>query len=171
MRLSRRRAALRLLALAALLAAGCQTRDAKPFNAKMDEYLARPSAGGAGDMDRRPQIKGKVVIVDRKARLLDDMHWDLSGDLRADTPDEVGTVVWVDWGSESVGTYTTGRVATISTCTVSVIDFASHTLLARKVFKGAEPPYSVQRPKSEKGPIEGPKPTGEILTYLESLPH
>jgi hypothetical protein len=164
------RAALRLLALGALLAASCQKRDAKPFNLKMDDYLARPS-GGLGDMDRSPRIKGKVVVVDRKARLLDDLHWDLSGSVRADTPDEVGTVVWLDWGSEAIGSYNTGRVATIVTCTVSVIDHASHTVLARKVFKGDEPPYHVSRPKGETGPIAGPKPTGSIVTYLESLPH
>jgi hypothetical protein len=86
----------RSLVLVALLAAGCQQRDPKPFNARMEEYMARPNVPGVGDVDRKPPIKGKVVVVDRKARALDDLHWELGGGLRADTPDEVGTVVWVN---------------------------------------------------------------------------
>lgn len=48
-------------------------------------------------------LRGKVVTVDRNASVIDDLFVDLPSRLRAMTPDEVGTVVFLNWDRQHTG--------------------------------------------------------------------
>lgn len=113
-----------------------------------------------------PALVGKVVVIDRKEREVDDLHFDLPETLRAKEPEEVGTVVWVEWGQIQEGSYTDGSAAYIQTCVVTVIDREKWEVLGRNTFQGASPPSF----KKGGGSRTGSKPTKEIVQYLSSLP-
>src|SRR5262245_48161547 len=73
------------------------TMKLSPFQSHLQEYLAQPKPGEAGQT-QAGYIKGKVITVEPNKRELDWLYFDLPADLRAKKPEEVGTVVWLRWG-------------------------------------------------------------------------
>jgi len=113
-----------------------------------------------------PYLSGKVVILDKKNGTVDPMFRSLKSDLRANTIDEVKTIIWLEWGEELVGRYTSGGGAYVYNCAVTVIDRQSATLLETRHFRGSQPPSS----KQGYGSAYGSKPDDDIVAYIESLP-
>lgn len=100
--------------------------------------------------------------------------------LRASTPDEVGTVVWLRWGAEAEGEYMEDQFlrgpkrpergpvpAYRITCEVTVIDKAKSTIVGTKDFRGGRPPKKI--PAYDQAGW-GSRPTREIVGYIKSLP-
>ncbi len=161
-------------ALAVLLVVGAvvgiqqlmQMEAVAPFEKHLAEYTAEPTRPSGGFPTT--YIKGKVVPVEfRKGKqAIDYLYFDLPPELKAQTPEEVGTVVWLEWGEDQVGDYDDDDPAFVQTVKVSVIDKERGRMVGQKSFRGGPPPNT----KTYDGPGYGPKPTAEIVQYLTSLP-
>jgi hypothetical protein len=143
-----------------------RTRSLEPFKPHMAEYLAPAGPVAAGP------VRGKVVVLDRATGDFDwDVFFALPDDMRAARPDEVGTVVWLDYGREKDASFydRNGQhlPAFRQTCTVRVIDAGDRHVLANAVERGGDPPSQIDENATEG---VGPKPTAEVVHYLRSLP-
>lgn len=74
------------------------------FRPAMPEFLADVNENTTGDS--RSRLKGKIVVVRREECRLDPLHFRLPDELRAEKPEEVGTVVGIE---ERIETTTTPR--------------------------------------------------------------
>lgn len=119
-------------------------------------------------------IKGKVVVLDRKNRMIDLINDSLPSELRASTPDEVGTVVWLDWEEEFRFHYDYGGGiygnAYRYNCKATIIDRSIPAKVGARSFIGSEPPRQHVISTYYGESHYGSKPFDEILNYLESLP-
>jgi hypothetical protein len=135
----------------------------KPFKDRLPEYTAITRTQ-VGD----PYLKGKIIAIDKNRNIIDKLYYDLSEELRANTPEEVGTIVWLQCDENVVGYYgstqTEGSEATYWTCDVTIIDKSIPAILEKRNFAGAPPP------SKSAGSGTGGKPTKEIIDYLVSLP-
>lgn len=133
----------------------------------------------------RPVIKGKVYVIDKDdARLDFAMQMRLPEHLRATTPEEVQTVVWLDYELRRVGNYGTTSsygngpripgynsetielTAWANDCKVTVIDLQSKSVLIdSQLILGQDPPPV----KSVHTSPIGEKPTMTILSFLQEL--
>ena len=146
-----------------LVVFGLHSMAVAPFKPHLAEYLAPTN----GPVAQGP-LKGKVIVLDRVKGDVDwDVFFDLPADLRAGKPEEVGTVVVIDWSKEKIDEYKNGAPAYMQAGKVTVIDHARRAVVASSEFKGAEPPMEIDEHASEGN---GPKPTKEIVAYLEGLP-
>ena len=120
-------------------------------------------------MPGRGYIKGKVVLLDLKEKVIDSINSDLRNDMRATTEAETGTVVWLDWREELVGNYSSGGGGYVYTCRLTVIDLSIPAKVAVRSFRGSDPPSYVTSQFYGQDHY-GDKPSEKIISYLESLP-
>jgi hypothetical protein len=121
---------------------------------------------------RLPYMRGKAAILDEKTGHVDSAHFKLQEELRASTPDEVGTIVLLTCTSIEVGRYAEPGRTTPSdapgayqwVCAATVIDRIIPAELDSEHFEGSVPP------SRSSGPAYGNLPTAEIIKYLEGLP-
>ena len=142
-----------------------QSRSAQSarFKGHIDEYLALAKEQPEQDA----YIKGKIVVVNvREKAVDDDVFFAIPAALRADGPDDVGTVVLVKWGVHFVGHFENKQgvdqgSASVTTCEVTVIDKAFPGILERRTF---------QSKRVVRGIDGGAKPIDEVVEYLVKLP-
>jgi hypothetical protein len=134
-----------------------------PFRAEMSTYLQAPT----GPAKPGTSVK-KVVVIDVADKDVDSLHFDLPDDLRAATPAEVTTVVWLNWSKNQIGTYTGGGSAYQWSCQVTVIDKATRTTIRQQTFTGSRPPQSVRARRGTSH--SGDKPTDQVINFLRGLP-
>lgn len=118
-----------------------------------------------------PYIRKRMIPIDKQKRRVDiELFPHLLEQDRATRPEEVGTVLLLDWGLQEVGRYvdvesrkSTGELAYVHTCTLSIIDWQLRTVIGRRSFVGGKP---------LEGEIVGPgmPPYFEIAYYLTNLP-
>lgn len=143
-----------------------------PFNNYLCEYISIPhlrrEAVYIEDIEDNSAayIKGKIITVDQNDGKIDDIYFDLPEEWRATQPEEVGTVMWLEWGKEIVGHYTDGAEAYVNTARVTIIDNSIPAIIDRKIFRGSYPSWVKRR----RGTRFGSKPTGEIVNYIKRLP-
>lgn len=75
-----------------------------------DDVPGRDSLDDVRRLVQRNQLplgyrRGRMLVLDRKAGKIDDLHFALPRDVRARTPEEVGTVVWIDKERVLMGSY------------------------------------------------------------------
>jgi hypothetical protein len=99
-------------------------------------------------------------------REVDWIYFDLPGDLKARKPEDVGTVVQLNWSEQQIGEYDDKAGAFVHLCTVNVVDLAKKQVVASRSFRGGEPPQE----KSSSGSAYGSKPTQDIVNFLKGLP-
>ena len=140
-----------------------------PYQAYMNDAPRAPS----------PYRAGKLLLIDCDYRRVDSTVQDLLPDaLRAVTPGEVGTVVWLQWDSQVRGRYGSvmGRAGYQHECTLTAFD-VTHPASPVKVVEGVHilgppPPNSIDA--SEAGDLGSPgigtMPYDEIIRYLAALP-
>ena len=133
------------------------------YKEHQDEYI---NLQGLVDSAYNPYIVGKVIALDMESGQIDDVYHQLSSDLRAKSHDEVGMVIWCDWGEKLIGTYSDGFKGYAHTCDITIIDFANFEIVDTKYFKGTDPPET----KNVGGDVWGSKPTPDIVEYIEGLP-
>lgn len=118
-------------------------------------------------------IRGKIVMLDGEAGRLDSTQRELPDALRASTPEEVGTIVLLEWTETKVGKYilpgsdpsSEGHGAYQRACDVTIIDRKLRVQVGLGAhFEGAPPP-----PQSS-GPARGSWPTDEVIRYVSGLP-
>lgn len=131
-----------------------------PFKGAASVKVYKPGAG-------KPQgyVKDRVVLVEDGSVPL--FQNSLPARLRAETPDEVGTVVLIESSSRKVGEYTGGEPAWQTVWKVSVADVGKGRVVGRALLLGRHPPYTAD---IEAGENYGPPPWDELVAYLKKLP-
>jgi hypothetical protein len=110
-------------------------------------------------------LKGKIITVNKKENRIDDIYFKLPEELRATKPEDVGTIVWLDWGEDRVGFYLGSHGdATVNTCHVTIIDKSVPAIVGEINFRGSDPP------ERSYGSSSGSMPTEVIVNYLRNLP-
>jgi hypothetical protein len=137
------------------------------FNNQSAVWLKEPAAGRS-----TPYIRGKVLPVIHKpysgggTGVQKDFFWELPSDLRPRNPDEVGTVLWLDWEEKPFSVpyvqFTYRIVGIQYVCKVTVIDRVTNEKIGVKTFLGSDPRGTDQ--------YAGDKPYPQIIQYLQSLP-
>jgi hypothetical protein len=112
---------------------------------------------------------GRLLVLDasNSQRAVDLLHMRLPPARRADTPADVGTVVYLYWQREEVGKYPSGGTAYVQTCDLAAVDLSGPRITAYRKFRGGPPPETV---KMGSGNHEGPRPEQEVVEYLTALP-
>lgn len=144
------------------------SRDA--FNAAAAEYIdfAYPDS-----QESAPYISGKLVTIDVTGRKAD--YWTypkLPPDLRAGTPDEVGTVALIRWEKKLVGYYEDaagkkrGGDAFQAVGNVTLVDWRQKRIIDRKTFVGDKPVEA----KRDEADYMAWWPMFDVVEYLKALP-
>lgn len=142
-----------------------QSADVKLFQAHIGEYIAIPNQQTIPPL-AEAYIIGKVITVDIDENEIDHIYFDLPEELIAKSPEEVGTIIWLNWGEVLVGRYTDGAGGYRIICEVTIIDKEKSTIVDKETFSGSDP-LSV---KEGSGNRTGSKPTNEIINYISTLP-
>jgi hypothetical protein len=137
---------------------------------KLTEYLR---AGGA-PCEGEPYVRGKVVTVDRTLKEIDPLFLDLPGSLCAQSPEEVGAVVLLDWQMKDAGWIVTRNRSGKEThkskfyehlCDITVVDRVTGCVSARATVTNRNDPD-----KRLMADVMTGKPTPQVLSFLNSLP-
>ena len=136
-------------------------------DALVDEGLAEGDESAAGVPGDRPP-DGEAQEPE-----LDNLYFDLPERLQASEPEEVGTLVAIDWGHSIEETYEDGSVSVRTLTRLSLIDLDTGTLVGLKTIEGPDPDAPETRTCVGSGGCDnvlGGLPDEEIVDYLESLP-
>ncbi len=140
-------------------------RSLNQLEPKAKEYAAASGTPTGG----RPLVSGGIVPMDGN-RIDERVYCALAGKLQARSPEQVGTVVSIDYGERVTGHYTTGGDAIVIVARLRIVDLGSGKEYSpREEFVGSDPPYSVESPGGGKVNGYGDPPTQQIVKYLESL--
>lgn len=140
--------------------------DQKAFEQFATGLYSIPGLRGGGG---RAYLNGKVVVLDKKEKSIDSINSSLPDEMRATRADDIGTVVWLDWGEHMTGTYTTGGGAYYYTCQVTVIDRSIPAKVGTRSFRGSAPPSTTTSSYYGQNHY-GSRPDDEIIQYLKGLP-
>jgi hypothetical protein len=138
----------------------------EPFNAKLQDWTKQPARSGPGAVYPR----GRVLPIKHqygRSEVDTETYWALPSQLRASTPKDVGTVVWLSWTTESADEHKGVQVfhyGVIHICKVAVIDKQTDTMLGSRTFRGFDP----RKPNWEGCDSDG-RPMPAIINYLKGL--
>ena len=136
------------------------------FAGHIDEYLLiQPHTVMRIPEMPRPRISGLIVVDRTDSKIATAVCSELPPSLRANTPQAVKTIVWLEWKEVDRGRGSSGGLAPRVDCDVTVIENTSGILLYRKTIRGDEP--RGPKPRSESG--SGARPYDQIIAYLRSL--
>jgi hypothetical protein len=147
-----------------------QSRALAPFQPYLDEYIYLPGEKAGNTVLQMtfthpagsPYIRGKIIPVNVLNNTLDVFYFDLPEELRAENPDEVGSILWLYcvYNTEKVTFAAGSRKETNNyTCDVAVIDRSEQAIVAQRSF---------QKTAGEQGVREILYP--DIIQYLTGLP-
>ncbi len=108
-------------------------------------------------------IKGKIIIIDKGNKYIDSLIFQVNKKLFPESPEEVGTVIWLDWGRKKYGFYRDGAKGYMITCKMTVIDLNKNLLVDKRSFFGSAPPSS----KKGREDVSGSVPKNKILKCIE----
>jgi hypothetical protein len=135
------------------------------FKSHIQEYTAVGSA--RPDLRQNGTAKGKMITVKLQGPEIDWLYYDLPKSLRANSPEEVQTVVLLDWKENVVNQYEGGGNAIQWICGVTVYDKDTKTPIAYGQYAGGDPPSTTSTSAGSND--YGSKPTAEIVRFLQGL--
>src|SRR5262245_4753244 len=114
-----------------------------PFKDHLAEYASLKSDGPVPFSGTRP--KGKILPIDMSTREIDrDVYFDMPDDATPKTPEEVGTVVQLQWTKVQIGEYSHGKGAFRQDCMATAFDRESKKQLAKPTLIEREPPERIK---------------------------
>jgi len=141
--------------LLVLLGAGCQFLGGDPaqenrnrLQARLEEFAQVPPREQLTD---QPYIKGRALVIKRRQdppvlMMEDPVYWgsDQAKELMAEAPEQVATVVLLNYSKEGAGSYKVeggsgGVSAFREACELTVIDRSIPAIIHRKTFHGPDP--------------------------------
>jgi hypothetical protein len=136
------------------------------FEKELGKYLV--GYPDAPDVNAAPYLKGKIVVVDARAKRIDPLTAKLSGAIRASEPDDAKTVVLIQWDKKTVGHYgdANGPPGIVYMGHVDIIDLERRMRIASKDVEGSSPPDRSSKTTEDTGSW----PADEVVAMLESLP-
>ncbi len=145
-------------------------KEREPFQAQIEKYLEQPTNELAHDFKLPKEalkIPGKIVIVDLKTKRIDPVFNDLPASLKPANPDEVKTIVWVEYVFEDRGKYVGGGIAYQTNGRLILIDASSKKYLWTKTVNGRMPPETHYTKNRGSNYIEYPRE--QIVQYLQQI--
>jgi hypothetical protein len=143
------------------------------FADKLAEYTSLVPDDVTPAAEAKPYLAGKAVVVEKtpEGPRVSEVHVALPPAVRAETPEEVGTVAVVEWKDFRTGEYKygekpTGILAFRVDGDVRIINLANKSLLAREVFTGSDAPTQPPRDGSHG---RGARPIAKIALYVGGL--
>jgi hypothetical protein len=139
------------------------------FAGEIQNYLAIVPDTAVPEPRGKPYLAGKAVVLEKTASggEVSAVHVAQNPEIRAEAPEEVGTVVLVEWKDLRKGPYPgTSQVGYFVQGDTQVFDLAAKVLVAHQVFQGGDPPDYAPR---DGGHGRGPKPIAAIAEYLAKL--
>ena len=173
------------LVLLYIFCSGCQLfgdtaqQDLDRLQARLEEFSQIPKSEQLTD---QPYIKGRLLVVTRNPdipflQMTQQPHYWLSDrakDVLAQTPEQVGTVVVLNYSKEKAGTYKvvegSGSVSAFrEVCELILIDRSIPAVIHRKTFRGPEPgsATSISHYQTE---VLTPVNLTELRNYIMKLP-
>lgn len=169
----------------ALLCAGCQLLSGDPAQgnskrlAQLEELSRIPPREQLTD---QPYIKGRALVITKKPdnpypMMEEPNSWggsDRAKDLMADSPEQAGTVVVLNYSKEKTGSYnivnSNGGIGEYrEVCEVVIIDRSIPAVIHRETFRGPDrPPTRVVRDTQHE--ILSPVDLSALRNYVMSLP-
>lgn len=111
-----------------------------------EEISKLPGISGYKNAANSSHKLGKTIIIDNRSNtIFKELFLMLPAENRVSLNriGEAQTMVILEWGDYSVGSYTNGTLACISTCIVKVADLKGKTILGSKKFEGGDPPFTI----------------------------
>lgn len=135
------------------------------FAAQLPSYMALWRDGVADESAvANGYLAGKAVIVEVTDREIDRLSFDLPDAIRATTPEEVGTLIFLKCRTPEVGSYTSGATARDHVCDMVAYDTGAGRVSAMdSVVRGAPGSISVDQSGTAGRPDE------ELLALIASL--
>lgn len=123
-----------------------------PFLSLIPQYSAPlPSAvyqnlpAGPGNQEiTAPKLHGKILVVNLATQTVDALFHDLPSEWRANTPEEVGVVVWMNCYTLNTFHYAGPLTALQEECEVAMIDWPARLIRYYIKIAGETPPETVQ---------------------------
>jgi hypothetical protein len=174
------------MVLLVLFGAGCQflggnsaQQDLDRLQARLEEFSQVPRREQLAD---QPYIKGRVLVVTRKPDMpflmmtQEPHYWpsDRAKDLLAQAPEQVGTVVVLNYSKEAAGTYkieggSGGVGASREVCELILIDRSIPAVIHRKTFRGPDP-LSTTSIRHTQAEVVTSVDLTELRNYIMKLP-
>jgi hypothetical protein len=110
-----------------------------------------------------------VVLIDMDKRAFDRLHLSLAEDLRARTPAEVATIAQMHYTRQEVGRFEMGARAIHLSCTMTLVDRASKTIIATRSFDWGKPPARIPR-NGSKEDVTGAAPYAGNHDFRDRTP-
>lgn len=141
------------------------------FNGFIDQYITTVSQFDQTSTYNKRYINGKAIVINKNEKTIDPIFFQLPDEIRANSPDEVGTVFLLDYDKKIVGTYGYGPDAVSGfahSVTVSTYDTSQKALIDHpETFVGSDPPSGVT--KNIKKEVWGKVPERKITAYIQGL--
>ncbi len=116
-----------------------------------------------------PYITGKIVVLDTVNEKIADANANSGlNAIRANDPNEVGTVICLYFRDQTVGSYDNGTKAIQQECDIIVIDKAKNLTVGKTTIDGPAPPQSAIRSSTDTS--GGNVNEDDIANYILSLP-
>ncbi len=133
-------------------------------------------------LTKQPYINGKIRILAKEPSLPGYRGYDLKiyEERLAKSPEEVGTIVLLDFKQNRFGTYE--EVSPIPgnkpvrvngyfwTCEMTVIDRSIPAVIYKETFKGNKPDQFVRADEKSTDSVNGTKPDASVTYFLNSTP-
>ena len=139
----------------------------RPFELHLKEYVGIISNQDVHENTSR-HASGRTIVIDidgSEEPNIDGISFELPDNIRATTPEEVGTVASLACGKTKVGTYGGLGDAYRFYCNLRVFDKASGELIQQRTCEGSPPPGESLNGRDQ----EGGSPNGEVLNAIASL--
>lgn len=129
-----------------------RTKRETPFLSLIPQYTAplslalypNPPASPWGQEITTPKLHGRILVVNPVTRAVDELFHELPSDRRANVPEEVGVVVWMNCYTLNTVYYSGLLTALQEQCEVTMIDWSARLIRYRMELAGEAPPDTVQ---------------------------
>jgi len=165
--------------------AGCQLLGGDPAQANRDRLQARleefSQVPSREQLTDQPYIKGRALVITKRQEpsvmsMEDPIYWgsDKAKELMAETPEQVATVVVLNYSKEAAGSYkivgaSGGVSASREICEVVVIDRSIPAVIHRKTFRAPDPVSSTSISHTQTEVVSSVDLTA-VRTYVLNLP-
>ncbi len=136
-----------------------------PFSSTLPE-LVQCKPAGEKTPSNEPCSRG-VIFIDTADNSYDHLYFDAPDEIKAKTPAEIKTVVFLTWIRNQVGTYgSSNKPAYQNSCKIDVVDRETKKFLQTSTIVGPPPPTTIS---SRSGSGEGARPNAEVIQFVQRM--
>ena len=155
-----------LLILSAIINSVNISNRNESFRVMQYEFTNNYPLESEGENSLTPYLLRKTILIDMNSYNIDNFYDELPDYLRANSVDEIKSIVQVWRDSKEVGKYNDGAAALQSICRYKIIDLAKKKAIYGGTFVGSLPPDS----KKGSGSASGSLAIYQLKDFLLTLP-